>query len=125
MPYLATFFRQSDEVEFLEAMIILNDHQVHAGKMQWEIQLFQDMIDTLLGQAQVTKLVVQDLSGSPTTISELFNQLASQDIHSFNEIKFHHFRSKCSPLKPDVLQRLKPFAANLTKLEVSKMYKLT
>ena len=53
--------------------------------------------------------------------------LASQDISSngFQEIKFHHFRTKCSPLDADALYRLLSFSQNLEILEVSKMQKIT
>ena len=52
--------------------------------------------------------------------------LTSQDISSegFKEIKFHHFRTRCSPLNEDVLGRLLNFSQNLEILEVSKMQKL-
>ena len=52
--------------------------------------------------------------------------LTSQDISSdgFQEIKFHHFRTRCSPLNEGVLERLLNFSQNLQILEVSKMQKL-
>ena len=53
--------------------------------------------------------------------------LTSQDISSngFKEIKFHHFRHKCSPLDADAMGRLLSFSQNLEILEVSKMQKLS
>ena len=52
--------------------------------------------------------------------------LTAQDISSegFRDIKFHHFRSKCSPLDFNSMKRLLSFTHNLEMLEVSKMQKL-